>query len=189
MSKLKLNTLRLFSILTIFSLVFVACDEEITIANQSIEKDLAFDFDVEVPDQGSPTVLSVDKTLEIKDNAEFDTYEALKDIKVQRVLVKVKEIKSSDNSLVYSLGGEATFPDVLPEASFNLTVPNLQEAADNQTEYVLPLTDEQIEMVSTSVMTTSDLRLMVEGALSNSPITFVLEIVIETKANVEIKVG
>ena len=190
MRKLLYSPLAFALLLMVGSFGFYSCDEdEITLATRNIDIPLTYQFALDVPTAGSPSPFTYEEILEITDNAEFDEYEALNDIEIDRIAVKIIDIQNAPDTTIYSLDGQASFPDVQQGIAYDLVIDNLKQASTDGTEYDLDITDENLRTIATSALSTGQVRMVLDGELSHSPITILFEVIINTNTEVELKVG
>lgn len=189
MRKILHSPLALALFLVVGSIGFYSCDEdEITLASRDISVPLTYQFELDVPSVGSPAPFNYEETLDITGNAEYDDYEALRDIEIERIAIKVLEIQNAPDTVI-SLNGQASFPDIQQGISYDLIIDDLKEARTAGTEYPLGITDENLEVIANSALSTGQVRLVLSGELSKSPIIILYEVIINTNTEVEVKLS
>lgn len=177
-------------LLLVGSFGFYSCEEDgITLASRNIDIPLTYQFVLDVPSAGSPAPFNYEETLDITGNAEYDDYEALNDIEIERIAVKIIDIQNAPDTTVYALDGQASFPDIQQSVTYDLVIDNLKQASTDGTEYVLDITDDNLRTIASSALSTGQVRMVLDGELSNSPITILFEVIINTNTEVEVKLN
>lgn len=166
-------------ILSAFILVFSSCEQNLEFL---INHTFQYDYQVDVPED--TTAFTYDFLIDVSSNSELsDNIDNISNFTINSLKYSITDyIGGSDVS------GELTFTfynasDVSLGGSI-LTVSNLQDFAGSGQKQTLDLTQETINAVQSELLNNQQVKISVDGSVSEVPVNFLSHLYLNVDANV-----